>query len=395
MWAPMTVAILICGFLALAVWLYLLLAHHGFWRPGPYLPRGEGSLSVWPPVLAVIPARDEALVIERSVGSLLRQDYPGKLDVIVVDDGSTDGTGDLVDALVVHAGPNRSLRKVTAQERPKGWSGKLWAVHSGIAHAEANGLTQPCLLLTDADIAHDSGSLSALVEKMVNDDRDLVSLMVRLRAVSFWERLLIPPFVFFFQMLYPFPAVNDPRSRIAAAAGGCVLVKSAALDDAGGIAAIKGELIDDVALGRAIKRRPKGRGRIWLGLSRETVSFRAYDTLAPIWTMVARTADTQLGHAISALLGTILGLVLVYLVPPLLFIGWPIHQNFLLAGLGLSALTGMSIAYWPTLALYRLSPLWLPSLPVAALLYAAMTISSAIHYRRGQGGVWKGRVFVE
>lgn len=391
----MMMVLTISGFLALAVWLYLLLAHHGFWRSGPYLARGGDGLSAWPPVLVVIPARDEAPVIERAVGSLLKQDYPGKLDIIVVDDGSTDGTGDLVDALMADARPNRKLHKIKACERPKGWSGKLWAIHGGIEHAETNGLVAPCLLLTDADIAHDSASLSALVEKMVNDDRDLVSLMVRLRAVSFWERLLIPPFVFFFRMLYPFPAVSDPACKIAAAAGGCVLMNREAFEDAGGIFAIKGELIDDVALGRAIKKRPNGAGRIWLGLSLETVSLRAYDTLEPIWTMVARTADTQLGHTLWALLGTMLGLVLVYLLPPLLVLGSLLHQSVLLGALGMAAWIAMSIAFWPTLALCRQSPFWLPTLPIAALLYALMTISSAIHYRRGRGGLWKGRVFVE
>jgi hopene-associated glycosyltransferase HpnB len=228
---------------------------------------------------------------------------------------------------------------------------------------------------------------------MVNDDRDLVSLMALLRASSVWERWLIPPFVFFFRMLYPFAAVNDPNSPVAAAAGGCVLVRREALDDAGGIEAIKGALIDDVALGRAIKRRPNGRGRIWLGLTEETASLRAHETLRPIWTMIERTADTQLRHSLLALAGTILGLVVVYLLPPVLALGLLCHGRLGLAMLGAAAWILMSIAYWPTIRLYGQSALWVPSLPAAALLYAGMTVSSAVQYRRGRGGLWKGRVF--
>jgi hopene-associated glycosyltransferase HpnB len=284
---------------------------------------------------------------------------------------------------------------IRSTPRPPGWSGKLWAVKAGLDHVEACGHTASLLLLTDADIAHHQGTLSSLIEKMVNEGRDLVSLMVCLRADSFWERLLIPPFVFFFQMLYPFPAVNDPRSGVAAAAGGYVLLRREALADAGGIEAISGALIDDVALGRLIKRRPNGEGRVWLGLARRTASLRAYDTLAPIWAMVARTADTQLGHSLLKLVGTVLGLVLLYLLPPLLVLGWPLHQDAWFGLLGLGTWGAMSLAYWPTLKLYQ-QPAWqVLTLPVAALLYAGMTIDSARLYRLGQGGLWKGRVFID
>lgn len=390
-----SMALTILGALALAVWLYLLLAHHGFWRAGPDLARGEKELSPWPSVLAVIPARDEGLVIERSVRSLLDQDYPGQLDIIVVDDSSSDGTGAIVKALIPAACANRTLQVCHVKERSGGWSGKLWAIQNGLIQAETNGLNPPFLLLTDADIAHDSSSLSALLKKMVNDDRDLVSLMVRLRAESFWERLLIPPFVFFFQMLYPFLAVNDPKKAIAAAAGGCMLLRREALLDAGGIGAIKGELIDDVALGKLIKRRQNGRGRIWLGLTEETVSVRAYDSLFSIWHMVTRTADIQLGHSLLLLAGTIVGMALIYLLPPCLILSWPMHRSASLGLLGMAAWIAMSIAFKPTLSLYRQSIFWASTLPIAALLYAAMTLGSAVQYRRGLGGLWKGRVFVE
>lgn len=391
----MMMALIVSSCLSLTVWLYLLLLHDRFWLADQRLARVHKDLSTWPSVLTVIPARDEADVISDALRSLLDQDYRGQLDIVVVDDGSSDGTGDLARALSTYAGANRSLRVFRNEANPKGWSGKLWAVHNGIAHAGATGLSAPILLLTDADIAHDGGSLTALVEKMVNDERDLVSLMVRLRVESFWERLLIPPFVFFFQMLYPFSAVNKATRTVAAAAGGCVLVKREALDDAGGIDAIKGDLIDDVALGRAIKRRPNGAGRIWLGLTGETVSLRAYDTLSSIWSMVARTADTQLGHSLIALVGTILGLIVVYLLPLFLALGLPLHQEIGLSMLGLAVWLAMCLAFWPTTALYGQAVFWNLTLPVAALFYAAMTIDSAIQYRIGRGGLWKGRVFVD
>jgi hopene-associated glycosyltransferase HpnB len=347
-------------------------------------------------VVVVIPARDEAPVIERAVRSLLAQNYPGQLDIIVVDDGSADGTGAIVERLI-HSSESkkRSLHVIRNTARPPGWSGKLWAVHTGIEHVEASGLAAPVLLLTDADIAHDSSTLSSLMEKMVNDRRDLVSLMVRLRAEAFWERLLIPPFVFFFQMLYPFPAVNDPKRAIAGAAGGCMLVRREALDDAGGIQAIKGDLIDDVALGKAIKQRPHGAGRIWLGLTDRTLSLRANDSLSSIWAMVARTADTQLGHSLAALLGTAIAMVFIYLLPPLLVLGWPMHESNGLLVLGVMAWLAMSIAFWPTSRLHGQQGLWILSLPIAALLYTAMTLDSALQYRCGRGGLWKGRIFVD
>ncbi|MGI9437371.1 MAG: glycosyltransferase [Geminicoccaceae bacterium] len=406
-----------CALLAFAVWLYLLFGHDGFWRTGPYLNAAAGfagtdrDQAVSQPVVAVIPARDEAEVIATALRSLLCQDYPGQLDIIVVDDGSSDGTGEIVEALMLGAdenpahrelpggepanGQRRRLHLVRNSARPQGWSGKLWAVRTGIDHAEASGHAAPMLLLTDADIAHDSSTLSSLMEKMVNDRRDLVSLMVKLRVDTLWERLLIPPFVFFFQMLYPFLAVNDPKRPVAAAAGGCVLVRWEALEDAGGIQAIKGDLIDDVALGKAIKQRPGGRKRIWLGLPHRTRSLRANDTLSSIWMMVARTADTQLGHSLANVLGAAIAMTLVYLLPPLLVIGWPIHESKGLLLLGAAAWFAMSIAFWPTTKLYEQQGLWTLSLPIAALLYTAMTIDSAIQHRRGRGGLWKGRVFID
>ncbi|MGI9502974.1 MAG: glycosyltransferase, partial [Geminicoccaceae bacterium] len=379
--------------LSVLTWAYLLIGRQGFWRAEPRLPEASTVGDDAPPIAVIIPARDEAETIGTVVRSLLAQNYPGRLHVIVVDDQSSDDTAAIVDGLIPEAGPARGLGLISNTDRPAGWSGKLWAIKAGLDHLETKAETPAILLLTDADIAHDSESVSALLKKMVNDNLDLVSVMVRLRNRSFWERLLIPPFVFFFQMLYPFNVVNEPNKRLAAAAGGCVLLRRDALDDAGGIEAIKGALIDDVALGRLIKFRPNGKQRIWLGHAERTVSLRAYEDLSSIWQMVVRTADTQLDHSLLNLIGTVMGMVVLYLLPPLAVLTWPLHQEMALGLSGLAAWSMMSFAFGPTSSLYRASMIWLPTLPFAAVLYTAMTVDSARRYRQGKGGVWKGRAF--
>lgn len=379
--------------LSVLTWAFLLIGRQGFWRAEPRLRPASAFVDNLPPIAVIIPARDEAETIEAVVQSLLEQDYTGRLHIVVVDDQSSDDTAAIVDALIPGINPERRLERIRNTDRPAGWSGKLWAIKAGLDHLDASKGTPAILLLTDADIAHDPQSVSTLLKKMVNENRDLVSVMVRLRNRSFWERLLIPPFVFFFQMLYPFNMVNEPHKSLAAAAGGCVLLRRDALDDAGGIEAIKGTLIDDVALGRLIKFRRNGKRRIWLGHAEHTVSLRAYEGLSSIWQMVVRTADTQLGHSLLTLLGTIFGMVVIYLMPPLAVLTWPLHQEMSLGLAGLAAWLMMSIAFWPTSALYRASLLWVPTLPLAALLYTAMTIDSARRYRQGKGGVWKGRAF--
>lgn len=381
--------------LAVPVWVYLLLGRHGFWRAMPRLELSPGSIENAPPVAVIIPARDEADTIGAAVRSLLAQDYNGRLDVIVVDDQSCDQTAAIVEALIPEVSPSRRLELIGNSDRPVGWSGKLWAIKTGLDYLETRKETPTILLLTDADIAHDPANLSALMKKMVNGRLDLVSVMVRLRNQSLWERLLIPPFVFFFQMLYPFAAVNKSDSLVAAAAGGCVLLRRSALHDASGIEAIRGALIDDVALARSIKSRPDGEGRIWLGHAELTVSLRSYDTLSSIWQMVVRTADTQLDHSLLKLAGTVAGMALIYLSPPVAVLAWPLHQEVAIGMSGLLGWLTMSFAYWPTLRLYRASILWAPTLPLAALLYTVMTIDSARRYRHGKGGVWKGRAFQE
>ncbi len=379
--------------LAVLTWIYLLLGRHGFWRAAPRLKCTSGLIENAPPIAAIIPARDEAASIGPAVQSLLTQDYAGELDVIVVDDQSSDRTAAIVQALVPEAGPSRRLKLVSNSDRPVGWSGKLWAIKTGLDFLQTREVSPTILLLTDADIAHDPANLSSLMKRMVNERLDLLSVMVRLRNQGFWERLLVPPFIFFFQMLYPFPAVNKPESPVAAAAGGCVLLRRDALFDAGGIEAIRGALIDDVALARLIKTRPHGDRRIWLGHGEHTVSLRAYSDLSSIWQMVVRTADTQLDHSILKLAGTILGMALIYLLPPVAALTWPLHQEAVIGISGLLAWLMMSLAYWPTLRLYRGSICWIPTLPLAALLYTVMTIDSARLFRQGKGGVWKGRAY--
>lgn len=372
---------------ALLAWLWLLLGRDGFWRiEAPLESAPAPWLEAWPAVVAIVPARDEAALIERTLGALLVQDYPGALAVVLVDDHSADGTAEIARRLAARA--PRSLEVVAAPPLPAGWSGKLWALESGTRRAAADA---PYLLLTDADILHAPDSFARLVAKAEGDRLDLVSVMVRLHCASFWERLLVPPFVFFFRLLYPFAAVADPASRVAAAAGGCVLVRRTALRAAGGIAAIRGALIDDVALARAIKRRPGG-GRIWLGLANTTRSLRRYGTLGEVWGMVARTADTQLRHSLLLLGLAMVGLALTFVVPPLALVVGVARGEAWLALAGGLAFGAMALAFRPMVRFYRLGAGWTLSLPLAAVLFGAMTLDSAWQYRRGAGGRWKGRV---
>jgi hopene-associated glycosyltransferase HpnB len=365
--------------LSLAAWIYLLFFHHGFWRADQRLPHAAANLPAWPSVVALVPARNEAASIGACVAALTAQDYKGAFRVVVIDDASTDGTGDIARA--------HSCEVITAPPLETGWTGKLGALNAGMIHV---GDSAAFIWLTDADIVHPPETLSQLVAKAEMDQRDLVSLMVKLRCVSFWERLLIPAFVFFFQMLYPFPAANDDRSHIAAAAGGCVLVRRAALERAGGLAAIRGEIIDDCALARIIKRSG---GKIWLGLADGSRSLRAADTLAPLWTMVRRTAFTQLRHSPLLLAGTVLGLTLLFLVPPLALLATPWHGSGLATLAGFLAWAGMTAAYLPTLRDYRRNPWQGLLLPGAATLYGAMTVASGVAHWRHRGGQWKGRYY--
>jgi hopene-associated glycosyltransferase HpnB len=356
--------------LALLVWLYLIFLHGGFWESRPeLLPAKPVS---FPDVDIVVPARDEAETIAPVIASLLAQDYPGAFKVILVDDNSTDGTGAL-------AGAAANLTVMTGTAKPSGWSGKLWALSQGVAAS-----TAPILFFTDADIVHDKRHLSTLVARLLTPRADMVSEMVRLNCKSIPERALIPAFVYFFQMLYPFSKVNNPRSRIAAAAGGTVLIRREALNRIGGIEAIKTALIDDVALAQAVKKH----GPIYLGHSGLATSIRQYPKWADIWAMVSRTAFTQLRHSAGLLALTIVGLALVWLAPVTAMIfgghGW----RFFL-GLATYVLAGLS--YLPTLRRYKQSPLWALTLPFIALFYMGATLGSALRHWRGKGAAWKNR----
>lgn len=369
-------AIALAGCLA---WAVLLLGRGSFWLARDD-DRGAASLpdpAAWPSVAAVVPARDEAATIGATVASLLAQNYPGAFRLIVVDDRSGDGTGDLARAAA--AGDPR-LVVVRGGPRAPGWTGKLWALEQGLR--EALPAAPDYLLFTDADIRHAPDSLRMLVRRAVAEQCVLVSLMARLRCESPAERWLIPAFIFFFQMLYPFRWSNDPDARTAAAAGGCVLLDRAAFRRAGGLAPIRGALIDDCALAR----RMKAVGPIWTGLTDRVDSLRPYDDVGPIRRMVARTAYAQLGYHVAALAGMILALALVFLAPPLL----AVFGGGSAALLGLAAWAAMAVAFAPTLRRFGLSPLRGLALPGIAAAYMAFTLDSALAEWRGRGGMWKG-----
>jgi hopene-associated glycosyltransferase HpnB len=387
-----------CAVAAVA-WTYLVAGHGGYWRTSQWLPPVTGDPDTWPDVVAVVPARNEAEMLPATLPALLGQEYPGTLTVIVVDDRSSDGTAEVAAKL----DDGRPLKVIAGTAAPAGWAGKVWAMAQGLgaagipAAAGANPEPAGYVLFTDADIAFQARTLRDLVAAAEADDRDLVSQMALLRTATGWERVVVPAFVYFFAQLYPFRRVNVPGSRTAAAAGGCMLVRRGALEKSGGLAPISGALIDDVAMGRMIKRQ---RGRCWLGLSRQVVSVRPYPRLASLWQMVARSAYNQLNYSPALLAATIIGLLFLYVLPPIgAVIGFAVLLSggaaggsaALAAGAGLAGWALMSLSYLPMLRLYRLSPLRAPGLPLIALLYAGMTADSARRHHTGRGADWRGR----
>jgi hopene-associated glycosyltransferase HpnB len=371
---------------SLLAWLWLLLCQGFFWRTDVRLPpRREPD--AWPSVCVVVPARDEAAVLPDALPSLLGQDYPGRAEVFLVDDGSTDGTGDLARELA-HRHGGLPLTVGSPGEPPAGWTGKLWAVRHGIGLARARG--PEYLLLTDADIAHAPDSLRELVAAARTGGFDVVSQMARLRVESTWERLVVPAFVYFFAQLYPFRRIGKKGTRTAAAAGGCVLLRAEAAARARIPDAIRHAVIDDVALARAVKGSG---GLVWLGLADRVDSVRPYPRLGDLWRMVSRSAYAQLRHHPLLLAGTVAGLALVYLVPPGAVVAGLATANAAAAVAGASAWLVMTGTYVPMLRYYR-QPLWLaPLLPFTAFLYLLMTVDSAVQHYRGRGAAWKGRTY--
>jgi len=380
----MTVELALSGF-GLAAWLYMLVARGGFWRADirdemgvPHAP------TEWPSVIAVVPARNEVDVIAKNISSLLNQDYTKPLEVILVDDQSDDGTADAARTAGAKTGASDRLTILRGEPLPQGWTGKLWAMKQGVGQASSLDNPPRYLLLTDADIAYEPGVIRRLVARAEAGSLALTSLMAKLRCESLAERALIPAFVFFFQMLYPFAWTNRRDSTVAAAAGGCMLVRRDALEAAGGIEAIRSALIDDCALGRSMKKE----GAIWLGLTGSVHSLRPYSGLGDIRRMVSRSAYDQLNYSPLLLAGTVAGMLLTYLLPPL----------FAIFGTGVAQAIGaltwglMSLAFLPIVRFYRLSPLWAAALPVIAALYMVFTLDSAVQHWRGRGGLWKGRV---
>jgi hopene-associated glycosyltransferase HpnB len=396
-------------------------------NPKSKIQNSSAPNSPLPAICAVIPARNEADVIARAVRSLLSQTYPGSFQIVLVDDHSTDSTGEVAQKAAAELGQSSRLTVVQAESLPAGWTGKLWAMEQGARYIQTLNPAPDYLLFTDADIEHDRYNLSQLVTKALQDDLDLVSLMVLLHCENFWEKLLIPAFVFFFQKLYPFPLVNNPNSRVAGAAGGCLLIRRETLQAIGGLQILRQALIDDCSLAKAVKfgkaegnpslvtghsslPQDKGQrteehskfkiqnskfptGKIWLGLTQSTRSLRPYKSLETIWNMVARTAYTQLNYSPWLLVGTLVGMVLVYLVLPVSAIAGLLTGHWTIAAVGFIGWGLMTVAYLPTIRLYQLSPLWAVCLPAIAVLYNLMTLDSALRHWRGQGGAWKGRVY--
>jgi len=369
--------------LTVLTWSYLVSARGAFWRTKSVTPKASDRAGLSGSVVAIVPARNEAELIGPAVTALLNQSVA--MPVILVDDESTDGTGDVARRAAEEAGKAESLRVIQGKPLPAGWTGKVWSMHQGIEYARARGINLEWLLLTDADVLHGRETVADLGLVAAQGRYDLVSFMVKLHCESFAEKLLIPAFVYFFFMLYPPAWIRDPRHSTAGAAGGCMLVRAETLERAGGLEAIRGAVIDDCALARLLKRQG---ARLWLGLTDRSQSLRRYETFSHIEHMISRTAFNQLKHSPWLLLGTIAGMVITYLAPPLLLLS----GNRLAVFMGAAAWAAMTVTYSFMVRYYRLNPAWALTLPLAALFYLAATIHSAVKYWSDAGGDWKGRM---
>jgi hopene-associated glycosyltransferase HpnB len=376
--------ILILAATCAVVWIYLIGARGAFWLAGVRDNRIAPRPDNWPTISVVVPARNEAGLIGESLQSLLRQNYPGDFSIIVVDDDSSDGTASAA-RRASQSNRARQVTVVTSSGPPSGWTGKLSALQVGLTAAERS--CPDYLLLTDADIVHAPDTFYWLVSQSLAGQFVMTSLMAKLRCVSLAERCHVPAFVYFFQMLYPFSWVNRPHSSVAAAAGGCMLIRADALAQAGGVASIRNALIDDCSL--AVKL--KAVGPIWLGLTDRIRSIRQYATFSDIRLMISRSAYAQLRYSPLLLLAATIGMAVTFLAPPLL----AIFMKGLPQYIGLAVWLAMAISFIPILSFYRISPAWCVMLPAIALLYLSYTLDSAYHYLRKRGGRWKGRVQVD
>ncbi len=375
---------LVAAGLALAIWVYLIAARGDFWRtqkfddlaPAPTMER-------WPSIAVVVPARDEAAGVAACVTSILSQPYPGMLSMVLVDDQSQDGTSQIATDAAAAIGASNRLTVLQGRPLPSGWTGKLWAVKQGLTLVEGRPVQPDYVLLTDADIVYSGDALMRLVARAQSDKLAMTSVMATLRCESFAEKYLIPAFIFFFGMLYPFGWVRNPSRATAAAAGGCILARWDALKNAGGIESIRGSLIDDCALGARLKLQ----GPVWLGFSHDVKSVRASDTVANVGQMISRSAYAQLRYSLIFLIGTVIAMTLVFLVPVIISVfghGWA-------AVFAAAAWLLMALAFQPTLRYYGQSAFWGPALPAIAVAYVVFTVNSAIQHFQGRGGMWKGR----
>ncbi len=382
----LSVVIGVIASIVLAIWLYLIAARGGFWRAADrddLSPIGGIVPGGWPSVAAVIPARDEAECVGQTVASLLRQNYPGEFNVVLVDDQSRDATAQVARDAAASLGAGNRLTVLSGRALPSGWTGKLWAQQQGVEACENAARPPDYILFTDADIVYAPDALQVLAARANADGLVLTSLMAKLRCKSFAERMFVPAFIFFFQMLYPFAWANDPKRSTAAAAGGCMLVRRETLHAAGGLAAIRDALIDDCTLAKLLKRH----GPISLTLTDRVHSIRAYPVIGDIRRMVSRTAYAQLRYSPLVLAGTVLGLALTYLAPVALALFADGVPQFI----GIFVWLLMALAFRPMLKFYRLSTFWAPALPAIAAMYMAFTLDSAYQHARGRGGMWKGR----
>jgi hopene-associated glycosyltransferase HpnB len=389
----------VLAIIALAIWLHLFFGRGWFWRVRKVdADRGEGeTLGAWPSVIAVVPARNEAETIGQVVTGLMQQDYPGAFSVVVVDDHSEDRTAIIAQRVAAENGAGARVKVLSASELPDGWTGKLWALNEGMLHG---GVTQARMSnggglsaapeapefywFTDADVSHAPNTLRRLVGRAERERLDLASLMVLLQAKTLPERALIPAFLYFFLMLYPPRWIADEELRTAGAAGGCILLRGKAIVRMGGFRVIRSEVIDDCALARAVKLSG---GRVWMGLTRKSLSLRAYRTFGEVRDLIARTAFTQLRYSVPMLAGTLLGMFLTYVAPVLLLFA----RDSTAQALGFAAWLLMTLSFLPTVRFYRLSAVWAPVLPLTAMFYTCATWLSAVRYWMGKGGLWKGR----